>query len=236
MPCTRPRRPFKSPNSAPANSSGASISTPHHRLQQRRLCLLHALPKRQPRRHLERHLARIHIVVTTIEDRHLQIHHGYPAKKPRPATHERPSPPQAHTDAGSTPQRSRSQTPLRLRAAAPPSESCSRHTVHGRQSASYIAPAPRPSHESFPDTESSAPFNVTSVWYRRFNLDTTASICCCPAPATKNSFVCGSRKNLTIGSSSITLWSAGASLSSSARDLGSIAYVIAGSGIGTGSR
>jgi len=51
-----------------------------------------------------------------------------------------------------------------------------------------------------------------------------------PVPAIRNSFVCGSRKNRSIASSSISLCSPLLNLSSSARLFGSTANVIAGSG------
>ena len=55
-------------------------------------------------------------------------------------------------------------------------------------------------------------------------------MCCWPVPAMRNSLVCGSRKKRSMASSSISLWMPLPSLSSSARVLGSMAKVMAGSG------
>ena len=64
---------------------------------------------------------------------------------------------------------------------------------------------------------------------RRLSFETATSTCCWPAPESRNSLVCGSRENRNSRSSSNMRWMAVESLSSSPRDLGSMANEMAGS-------
>ena len=73
MPCTRPRRLFRSPIRVPANSSGASISTFMMGSSRQGLHDLHALAEGEPPRHLERHFVGVHVVVAAVVDRRLEI-------------------------------------------------------------------------------------------------------------------------------------------------------------------
>src|ERR1700733_10776524 len=72
-------------------------------------------------------------------------------------TRERPSQPQEHTAEESNHRRYRFQTPLRLRGAAPPCESCNRRTDRVRLSVSCTVPEPQHARVPSRDRESLAP-------------------------------------------------------------------------------
>src|SRR6202034_770700 len=50
-------------------------------LQEHRPRLLHAFAEGETRRHLERHLARIHFVIAAVEDCYLDVDHGISGEK-----------------------------------------------------------------------------------------------------------------------------------------------------------
>ena len=73
IPCTRPRRLFKSPIRSPANSSGATDFHIHHGLEQNRLGFPDAFLERERAGNLECHFRRIDVVVRAVIKDHAEI-------------------------------------------------------------------------------------------------------------------------------------------------------------------
>ena len=73
MPCTRPRRLFRSPISVPANSSGASISTFMMGSSRQGLACFHAFAEGEAAGHLERHFVGVDVVIAAVVDGDLEV-------------------------------------------------------------------------------------------------------------------------------------------------------------------